>query len=179
MRRYYPLRSGQAAMTGENHLESRTREIGQALLRHARSDRRGGDSWLQKRAMQLGMSDERVKTQLFRFVDALPALTSSREVNSHLRQYLGPVAGRLPGLTGRAIHWIPRDGLLGRGVAGVAQLGARTMARRFIAASDVPAHCGRFEGCGAGRLASRWICWARRSCRRPRRNSTNEVTWRS
>src|SRR5439155_7990616 len=38
--------------------------------------------------MEWSMADERFKTQLFRFVDVLPTLTSSSEVARHLREYL-------------------------------------------------------------------------------------------
>ncbi|HWX18851.1 MAG TPA: proline dehydrogenase family protein [Candidatus Binatia bacterium] len=39
--------------------------------------------------MEWAMRDEHFKTQLFRFVDALPTLTSSGEVARHLQEYLG------------------------------------------------------------------------------------------
>ncbi len=45
--------------------------------------------------MEWAMRDERFKTQLFRFVDVLPTLTSSGEVARHLREYLGEDQVRL------------------------------------------------------------------------------------
>src|SRR5712691_1883686 len=39
--------------------------------------------------MDWAMRDEHFKTQLFRFVDVLPMLTSSSEVARHLNEYLG------------------------------------------------------------------------------------------
>src|SRR5215510_7425361 len=39
--------------------------------------------------MDWAMRDEHFKTQLFRFVDVLPTLTSSAEIASHLKEYLG------------------------------------------------------------------------------------------
>src|SRR5215468_6264526 len=39
--------------------------------------------------MEWSMQDEHFKTQLFRFVDVLPTLTSSSEVSRHLKEYLG------------------------------------------------------------------------------------------
>src|SRR5262245_16029489 len=38
--------------------------------------------------MEWAMRDEHFKTQLFRFVDVLPMLTSSAEVSRHLSEYL-------------------------------------------------------------------------------------------
>lgn len=39
--------------------------------------------------MEWAMRDEQFKTQLFRFVDVLPTLTSSAEITRHLNEYLG------------------------------------------------------------------------------------------
>src|SRR5712664_295073 len=39
--------------------------------------------------MEWSMRDEHFKTQLFRFVDVLPTLTSSSEISRHLKEYLG------------------------------------------------------------------------------------------
>jgi RHH-type proline utilization regulon transcriptional repressor/proline dehydrogenase/delta 1-pyrroline-5-carboxylate dehydrogenase len=57
-------------------------------------------------------------------VDTLPALQSSRQVNTHLQEYL-----RLP-------HW-PSDGWLGSTLAGVTRFNVRRLARGFIAATDL------------------------------------------
>src|SRR4051812_23816280 len=118
-------------------LEARTREIGRDLF--ARIRRAGpGEPWWDRWVMGRMMGDESVKAQLFRFVDVLPALTSPAAVNAHLREYLAPVAGRLPGPLGRAVGWVPRDGWLGKRFANLTHFGARRMALRFIAASNLP-----------------------------------------
>src|SRR6266566_4088139 len=39
--------------------------------------------------MEWAMKDEHFKTQLFRFVDVLPTLTSASEIARHLKEYLG------------------------------------------------------------------------------------------
>src|SRR5438445_12639199 len=39
--------------------------------------------------MHWAMRDEHFKTQLFRFVDVLPALSSASEIARHLKEYLG------------------------------------------------------------------------------------------
>src|SRR5712675_2842576 len=39
--------------------------------------------------MEWSMRDEHFKTQLFRFVDVLPTLTSASEIARHLKEYLG------------------------------------------------------------------------------------------
>jgi len=35
------------------------------------------------------MKNEQLKTQLFRFVEVLPYLNSSKEINKHIKEYLG------------------------------------------------------------------------------------------
>src|SRR5439155_19147399 len=39
--------------------------------------------------MDWAMRDEHFKTQLFRFVDVLPTLTSASDISRHLKEYLG------------------------------------------------------------------------------------------
>src|SRR5437773_9801598 len=117
-------------------VESRTREIGREIFARARQ---GGDDagWLDRRLMELGLRDDRVKAQLFRFVDVLPALSSPAQINRLLRQYMEPVSDRLPGLIRQMIAYLPEDGWLGARVGDAARFGVSRMAHRFIAAGDV------------------------------------------
>jgi RHH-type proline utilization regulon transcriptional repressor/proline dehydrogenase/delta 1-pyrroline-5-carboxylate dehydrogenase len=120
-------------------IEARTREIGRSIFEQARRDGEGPLAQIvQRRAMDWGMRDERVKAQLFRFVDVLPVLATPLSVNEHLREYLGPVRHRLPAAMEWLVGHLPHDGMLGNGVAAAAKLAARRMARHFIAASDLP-----------------------------------------
>ena len=48
------------------------------------------------RLMGWSMSNEALKTQLFRFVDVLPTLNTSGEIARHVREYLGGATGGLP-----------------------------------------------------------------------------------
>ena len=120
-------------------VESRTRDIGRELFAAARRLERSAstEAWRDRLMMRWGMRDERLKAQLFRFVDVLPVLASSQQVNGHLREYLSTVSDRLPPGAGRALRWLPDDGWLGRRVAELARTNARRMARRFIAATDL------------------------------------------
>ena len=70
-----------------------------------------------QRLMDLSMRDERFKGQLFRFVDVLPSLQSSREVLQHLYEYFGEdgfgplvntgvrLASIVPWISGRMLRW--------------------------------------------------------------------------
>jgi len=73
-------------------LEARIREYGEKIL--GLMDAAGPPSLFSKKGfygslMEWAMRDEHFKTQLFRFVDVLPSLTSSGEIARHLREYLG------------------------------------------------------------------------------------------
>src|SRR5437870_315142 len=77
---------------GKFNLEGRTRELGDQIL--AFMDVAEGPSIFSKKGlygamMEWAMRDEHFKTQLFRFVDVLPTLTSAGEVARHLKEYLG------------------------------------------------------------------------------------------
>src|SRR4051812_43983340 len=101
-------------------VEVRTREIGRSIFALAR---RGGDgtNFVDRWSMQLSMRDERVKAALFRFVDVLPTVSSSRHINALLHEYMEPVADRMPPLIGKTLRRLPaHDGWLGRRVADAA-----------------------------------------------------------
>ena len=90
-------------MTPES-TERRTLEIGRSLLAeigHGPSplDR----AWWDDRLMALTMDDPSVKVQLFRFIDALPALGSGGSVAAHLRDYIDQADGKAPHWLGRAV----------------------------------------------------------------------------
>jgi RHH-type proline utilization regulon transcriptional repressor/proline dehydrogenase/delta 1-pyrroline-5-carboxylate dehydrogenase len=101
--------------------ENRTHEIGREIFtRINQANRRG---WplraIDDAMMAWSMRDPRRKSQLFRFVDCLPALHSADSVASHLHEYLGiSTSGMAPLL------------------AAAARLGVGRMARKFIAAEN-------------------------------------------
>ena len=135
-------------------VETRTQQIGRDLFARARRLEKSSpsDGWLDRTLMRWGMRDEQLKAQLFRFVDVLPVLDDPRRINSHIREYLLPVRDRLPLLTGRVLKYLPDDGWLGRRVADLARSNARRMARRFIAASDLPGAIAAIERLRSTRL---------------------------
>src|SRR5262245_29303302 len=120
-------------------LDARTKQFGREIF--ARLDRQGPilftRAWLEDKLMGLGMHDPALKVQLFRFVDTLPYLKHPGDVSRHLREYLSEARGDLPWWVRLGTRLIPGNGLLGRGLAFAAQTGARQMARKFIAGSNV------------------------------------------
>jgi RHH-type proline utilization regulon transcriptional repressor/proline dehydrogenase/delta 1-pyrroline-5-carboxylate dehydrogenase len=86
-----------------------------------------------QRLMALSMHDERFKAQLFRFVDVLPSLRSSREVVEHLDEYFDDGRDGLPAFVhlgirlARIAPWVS---------APVLRWNVSGMARQFIAGKN-------------------------------------------
>src|SRR5882724_6810841 len=82
------------------------------------------------RVMEWAMKDPAFKTQLFRFVDVLPALTSSAEIVRHLQEYLGDKAVELnPALK----VGLAASGFAPALVAGPVKANVVAMAAQFVA----------------------------------------------
>src|SRR5882724_13563788 len=75
-----------------NDIEPKIRQYGEQLF--GLMDAAEAPSLFSKKGfygtlMDWSMRDEHFKTQLFRFVDVLPTLTSASEIARHLKEYLG------------------------------------------------------------------------------------------
>ncbi len=116
-----------------------TQALGSDLF--ARVDRRGPvlltPDWFDQRMMEWSMADEAVKVQFFRFIDALPQLSTSVQICRHLREYFEEARRALPGWAVFGTKCIPRNGLLADLLARLARTNAQRLARRFIAGSNV------------------------------------------
>ena len=94
--------------------------------------------WFDDRLMEWSMDDDAVKVQLFRFIDVLPAiLTSKEKISQHLREYLGIAGERLPTPMRWGLNWLPQNGPVAGIVSSAARFNATRLARRFIAGSNV------------------------------------------
>src|SRR3954471_8081484 len=83
--------------------------------------------------MEWSMADEHFKTQLFRFVDVLPTLTSSSEISRHLREYLDNDQVKLaPAVRAALVASNFAGGLLGGGIRSQ----VTGMARQFMLGND-------------------------------------------
>ena len=83
--------------------------------------------------MSWSLSDPGVRVQLFRFIDALPALKSASSVRRHLQEYLAEAGENVPWWLRLSVSMAEpgteREELL----AWAARLAAQVMARKFIA----------------------------------------------
>ena len=117
-------------------IELRTRAIGRGLFAEVgRGPSPWQRGWWDDRMMGLTMSDPRVKVQLFRFIDVLPALTTAESVGRHLREYLGQADEFVPWFLKIGVGLAPLGSFRGKGLASAARGAAFHMARRFIAGS--------------------------------------------
>jgi RHH-type proline utilization regulon transcriptional repressor/proline dehydrogenase/delta 1-pyrroline-5-carboxylate dehydrogenase len=116
-------------------INRRTRELGGVLL-----DRLKGTQpsflqrrWWDDRLMAFAMRDERLKVELFRFVDVLPMLGNNQAVVDHLSEYLGRVPDRLPRGTRTALDLAETNPVARTALARMTRLAVTDFARRFIA----------------------------------------------
>src|SRR3954470_22819033 len=115
-------------------LERRTREIGRALFdRIGRGPSPWQRGWWDDRLMNLTLDDPEVKVQLFRFIDAMPVLTTTQSVRRHLAEHLGEAGERVPWFFRLALAMAPTGSTGAEALARMARLSASHMARRFIA----------------------------------------------
>ena len=116
-------------------VEAETQEIGDWIYGHLNRRRPSifEKRWWDDRILSWAMSDESVKVQMFRFVDALPMLRTHQQVTQHLLEYFEDVNERLPSAARLMLDYSAANTVLGRALALNARSNARRMAERFIA----------------------------------------------
>ena len=118
-------------------LETLTQDLGKHLLTALRKHGRGGIAEsLYAQMLKLSTSDEKLKVELFRFVDVLPTLKTPEAVMQHLNEYLRQPGVKLPAGGSKLLT------LAGKLPGGerlseqVVQLGVQSMSQRFIAGKN-------------------------------------------
>ncbi len=115
-------------------LERRTREIGRELF-----ERMGGRpkpwqrAWWEERFIGATLDDPLVRVQLFRFIDALPALKTAESIRRHLAEYLEEAGDRVPWWLRLGLALAPADSVRADWLARIAEFSAGAMAQKFIA----------------------------------------------
>jgi RHH-type transcriptional regulator, proline utilization regulon repressor / proline dehydrogenase / delta 1-pyrroline-5-carboxylate dehydrogenase len=129
-------------------LDRETTELARELARRGSEEPAGAFhmSWWNDRAMSWAMARPEFKTQLFRFVDAFPAMNGRADVLRHMQEYFGadPATPSLMRL-GVAAGGLPGAALP---AAAVARRSIERMARQFIAGST--------SSEASGKLADLW-----------------------
>lgn len=133
--------------TPPDALETETQERGRALLKAvAKQERKGTPAeWFYTRLMALTTKDETLKVELFRFVDALPALHTPEAVAQHLREYLLRPDVKLPPGGAQFLQMLTGLGPARGPLAWASHTGAQMMARRFIAGANAQEATGAVE----------------------------------
>ncbi|MBC8103868.1 MAG: bifunctional proline dehydrogenase/L-glutamate gamma-semialdehyde dehydrogenase, partial [Cytophagales bacterium] len=140
-----PLSAGGDATAGKRRirrdddaLETDTQARGQSLLAEVRRQEKKGrpSDWFYDQLMALTTKDDSLKIELFRFVDALPALKTPEAVAQHLQEYLVRPDVKLPPGAAPLLTALASNGLTRRLLSFSSNTGAKLMAKRFIAGRD-------------------------------------------
>jgi RHH-type proline utilization regulon transcriptional repressor/proline dehydrogenase/delta 1-pyrroline-5-carboxylate dehydrogenase len=89
-----------------------------------------------KKVMEWSMEDAAFKTDLFRFVDALPVLQSHQQVSKHLQEYFCKPASHLPKFAQNTLRALSKFDLSSSLVAKAVKANAAQMAKVFITGSN-------------------------------------------
>jgi RHH-type transcriptional regulator, proline utilization regulon repressor / proline dehydrogenase / delta 1-pyrroline-5-carboxylate dehydrogenase len=122
--------------------EAQTQAIANALLVASREKKnllaqmRDQMRWDDK-IMDFAMGNPGLKVQLFRFIDALPALRSKPEIARHLQEYLTVEAVELPGALKGLLNFTNPDSVPGQLAATTVAPAVETLAYRYISGDTI------------------------------------------
>ncbi|MGF1569142.1 MAG: L-glutamate gamma-semialdehyde dehydrogenase [Nodosilinea sp.] len=122
--------------------EARTQAIATALLGATREKKnlfaqmRDQMRWDDK-IMDFAMANPGLKVQLFRFIDALPALHSKPEIARHLQEYLSADEVELPGALKSLLNFTNPDSVPGQLAATTVAPAVETLAYRYISGDTI------------------------------------------
>jgi RHH-type proline utilization regulon transcriptional repressor/proline dehydrogenase/delta 1-pyrroline-5-carboxylate dehydrogenase len=132
----------------------RTKEIGRELFdRMGRGPKPWQRAWWETRFIAGTLEDPLVCAQLFRFIDALPALHSSDSVRRHLSEYLAEAGDRIPGWLALLLRLAPAGSTRAGWLSGAARAAAGLMAKKFIAGATPEQAIETVMALRRGRLA--------------------------
>jgi len=115
-------------------LDARTKEIGRELFeRIGRGPMPWQRAWWEDRFIAGTLDDPLVRAQLFRFIDALPALKDADSIRRHLAEYLAEAGDQVPRWLSLALRLAPEGTIRAEWLAEAARASASAMARKFIA----------------------------------------------
>jgi len=118
--------------------QQRCLELGRELFERAHAAEPGiwQRGWWERRMLEFTSADQRMQTQLFRFMEALPHMGDDGEVARHLREYLDDRTLREHLSLRFAASFDDPRGLFGRSVGAAVRRAAFLMARSFITGSN-------------------------------------------
>jgi RHH-type transcriptional regulator, proline utilization regulon repressor / proline dehydrogenase / delta 1-pyrroline-5-carboxylate dehydrogenase len=124
-------------------IEKKTLEIAHQLLSNTTTNRsilskfRDQLRWDDK-LLNWTMDNPKLRVQLFRLIDCLPALTTKTEIARHLQEYLSAEAVELPSALKNLLNFTNTDSLPGQIAATTLTTAIETLARKYIAGETLP-----------------------------------------
>ncbi|HEY9735852.1 MAG TPA: L-glutamate gamma-semialdehyde dehydrogenase [Trichocoleus sp.] len=122
--------------------EAKTQAIASALLSATREKRslfaqvRDQMRWDDK-LLAFAMGNPGLRVQLFRFIDALPALSSKPEIARHMQEYLADKSVELPSALKNLLNFTNPDSMPGQLAASTVAPAVETLANRYISGETI------------------------------------------
>jgi RHH-type transcriptional regulator, proline utilization regulon repressor / proline dehydrogenase / delta 1-pyrroline-5-carboxylate dehydrogenase len=92
---------------------------------------------LDDKLLDWAMSNPGLRVQLFRFIDALPALRSKPEIAAHLQEYLGDESVELPAALKGMLNFASPDSVPGQVAATTVSTATETLAHKYISGENI------------------------------------------
>jgi RHH-type transcriptional regulator, proline utilization regulon repressor / proline dehydrogenase / delta 1-pyrroline-5-carboxylate dehydrogenase len=126
-------------VTEVSAIETATRDLGEQILAHVHRGRGSvfHERWWDELILEWCMEDEALKTQIFRFVDVLPALRTHAQVADHVQAYFASEGSSFPLPARAGLDFVSAHSVPARAVAMAVRRNAQRMARRFIAGATL------------------------------------------
>jgi len=128
--------------TQKSTYETKTQEIAKQLLKATQENRSflaGLKDQMRWDDKMLGwaMSNPGLRVQLFRFIDALPALHNQSEIAAHLQEYLTDESVELPGALKGMLNFANPDSMPGQVAATTVSTAVETLAHKYISGENI------------------------------------------
>ena len=126
----------------DRRYESKTQSIAEDLIKSTRVKNnifnrvREQMRWDDK-VLQWTMANPGLRVQMFRFIDAIPALQSKAEIANHFQQYMSAEAVELPGALKGMINFSDPDSLPAQTAAATITKAVETLAYKYIAGENI------------------------------------------
>ena len=124
--------------------ETRIREIGNDLFGRMKGETPGlfDKAWWSGQILEWAMKDPVFKTEMFRFVDVFPILTTPEEIARHIQEYLLRPGVNPPTVIKMALKGAGLGSMATRLAAGQIAKNLEGMAKRFITGTDAASAVG-------------------------------------
>jgi len=126
----------------DRRYESQTQSIAEDLIKSTRTQNnifnrvREQMRWDDK-VLEWTMANPGLRVQMFRFIDAIPALQSKAEIANHFQQYMSEEAVELPSALKAMINFSDRHSFPAQTAAATITKAVETLAYKYIAGSNI------------------------------------------